>query len=452
MAVPTMKSIAKKKGYVGIGGGKYKTPGKNTVKWTGKKFKIIAGPMFGGGPFRPLSPGYKTNAQFNAAVDKEARAGIRPELANIRADTRYETEGSKTRQKDISGWYGWQQGELNDAFHDANLALSNLIATNQAGDQASQQSMQAALRGDEGASNALAQQLGTMPPQSNDAQIMAAALQSGDASQRGVLGTAEAGLLGMANQRRLSGVGANQAHRDETGRLAGFTHEQQQKENELFGRLPGLRAQIRDQILSQEAQKATNSGQLSLGRGQLGETTRSNKAQEKIAWSELGLKARQERFNEWLGKVNVALEYKKFFHSSKIDWANVKLNKTQIMNEGLKIKFDEKMATGTVAKAKAKAKARKWDKGVETLAAYQAALFKKGKRIGYGEFSHIYRTLTGQIKMSRKGALKLLMASDEPIIRQDAKVTWWKYYNPKKYRAWKKKTKKGLGPISVGVF
>jgi hypothetical protein len=39
-----------------------------------------------------------------------------------------------------------------------------------------------------------------------------------------------------------------------------------------------------------------------------------------------------------------------------------------------------------VAKAKAQARARKWDKGVETLAAYQAGLFKKGKRIGYGEF------------------------------------------------------------------
>jgi hypothetical protein len=74
-----------------------------------------------------------------------------------------------------------------------------------------------------------------------------------------------------------------------------------------------------------------------LGRGQLGETTRSNKAQEKIAWSELGLKARQERFNEWLGTKNIELEYRKFFHSSKIDWANVKLNKTQIMNEGLKL-------------------------------------------------------------------------------------------------------------------
>jgi hypothetical protein len=200
MAVPTMKSIAKKKGYVGIGGGKYKTPGKNTVKWTGKKFKIIAGPMFRGGPFRPLSPSYKTNAQLNAAVDKEARAGIRPELANISADTRYETEGSKTRQKDISGWYGWQQGELNDAFHDANLALSNLIATTRLATRPLSSPCRQLFAGMKGHLTPLLSQLGTMPPQSNDAQrIIAAALQSGDASQRGVLGTAEAGLLGMAN-------------------------------------------------------------------------------------------------------------------------------------------------------------------------------------------------------------------------------------------------------------
>jgi hypothetical protein len=66
-------------------------------------------------------------------------------------------------------------------------------------------------------------------------------------------------------------------------------------------------------------------------------------------------------------------------------------------------------------------------------------------------FRDIYRTLTGQIKMSRKGALKLLMASDEPIIRNDAKVTWWKYYNPKKYRAWKKKIRR-VWDRSVGVF
>jgi hypothetical protein len=36
MSLAQMKKIAKQRGYKGIGGGKYKTPGKNTVKWTGK--------------------------------------------------------------------------------------------------------------------------------------------------------------------------------------------------------------------------------------------------------------------------------------------------------------------------------------------------------------------------------------------------------------------------------
>jgi hypothetical protein len=40
--------------------------------------------------------------------------------------------------------------------------------------------------------------------------------------------------------------------------------------------------------------------------------------------------------------------------------------------------------------------------------------------------------------MSRKGALKLLMASEEANIRNAAKVTYWKYYNPAKYRKWKR--------------
>jgi hypothetical protein len=349
--------------YKGIGHGKYKTPGKNTVKWTGKDFKIIAGPMFQGGPFHPLAPSYKTVGALNKAVDAESRASIRPELANIRADTRYETAGSGTRQKDISGWYGWQQGELNNAFRDANAALSNLIATGQSGDLASQQSMQAALRGDDQAGNALARQIGTMPPTDTDPRILAAAAQSNDAAQRGTLGTAEAGLTGMATQRRLSGVGANQAHRDETGRLSAFVHEQTNKENELFGRLPGIRAQIRDQILSQEAQKASSAGQLSLGRGQLGETRRSNKAQERIAYSELNLKQQAERFNEWLGTKNVELEFRKFFHSSKIDWANVHLNKQQIMNEGLKLHFDMMQARGTTAKGKAQGSGSKVGQG-----------------------------------------------------------------------------------------
>jgi hypothetical protein len=144
----------------------------------------------------------------------------------------------------------------------------------------------------------------------------------------------------------------------------------------------GIRAQIRDQILSQEAQKASSAGQLSLGRGQLGETKRSNKAQERIAYSELNIKQQAERFNEWLGTKNVELEFRKFFHSSKIDWANVHLNKQQIMNEGLKLHFDMMQARGSVAKGKAKARARKWDKAVEVLASYQAGLFHKDKKTG----------------------------------------------------------------------
>jgi hypothetical protein len=58
-------------------------------------------------------------------------------------------------------------------------------------------------------------------------------------------------------------------------------------------------------------------------------------------------------------------------------------------------------------------------------------------RSSHGSFREIYRTLTGQVKMSRKGALKLLLASNEKNIRNAARVTYWKYYNPAKYRKWK---------------
>lgn len=263
-------------------------------------------------PFRPLGNPYKTQGQFNAAVNKEAGLGYQPELADIRAQGSAEERKHTTRGNELESLYNSYGNELQAAFDRTSGALNNLVAQSQGSSAADQAALRAALGASQGQQDQLAQRLGatgaSVPSSAGAAATLAPAWGTAEAGKTG-LGTSVAAMVAEAAQRRaLPALGKIRSSEDESRRHFGERQRLQQARKGVLAKVPGLRQQARKGLMAEAREGVNLAFQQNLAGDQFG-----------LEKQKFGLQKRQQSHQELMDKSNLELQLQQL--NAQIDQA-----------------------------------------------------------------------------------------------------------------------------------
>lgn len=376
-------------------------------------------------PYDPLAPLDPAAIEENARA--RAQSQVAPELDTLASLNREMTGAHDTRQQELKGWYSGLQNNLDTSFNQTSNALNQMIALNNQGGVDATNTLAAALRqGNQPVEQAAAMMPGVQAPTSNDAQILASAAANA-ANQANFVGANAMGTVQAQGERRpLASIGLMEAGLGENRRYDAQRKEFANQAVDVARRIPELQNVARQDIQALEAQKT-----------QLGEAKANRLFQQWLAEKELNLKTRNQSFQEYLGEQNLglqkgaqALDVAKFKHQTKIDWATIGLNQREIEARLAEVQGGKKTE-------RSKLRAAQWNNGLTMLQAYMKPGEGEGPvgvpnpgadpktgaalqpyRRSYGD---ALRILTGQAKMSKSDALRVLAASDFPAWRKKAK-------------------------------
>lgn len=337
----------------------------------------------------------------------QAQAQVAPQLGELDAASRDAASKHATRTQQEQGWYKGFGDTLNSSFQNTAGALNNLIALNNSGAGQSQQILSAALRDGQQPINSAASQLGVDAPPSAQAGVLSSALANSDAS-RNAIGSNALGLTSAQGQRMaLAPIGRIQSGVAENARYGA-------QDAELSNQRRGVNAQVGS--LKVKAKTDLENQQF----------------QQYLAEQELGLKKKDQTFQQWLAGQNLGLENRKLKSQTAIDWANVAVNQSQVEAQLANISDDAAKAKTGEEKERAKLRGEQWNKGLQVLSGY----LKPGDtEAGIGDenpqddpntldkdesqlskyrrkYDDAFRLLTGQARMSKSDALRLLASSD----------------------------------------
>lgn len=337
----------------------------------------------------------------------QAQTTLAPQLGELDTASRDAASKHATRIQQQEGWYKGFGDTLGRSFANTTSALNNLISLNNAGAGQSQQILNAALNSGQGSVDQAAAQLGGNRPPSGTANIMASATANADMS-RNAIGSNAMGLASAQGQRlALAPIGRIQSGMAENARYGAQDTELSNQRRTVEAQRGALTTKAKTDLENQQFQQY-------------------------LAEQELGLKKKDQTFQQWLGTQNLDLENRKFTAQTEIDWANVGVNQRQVEAQLAKIESDTKHAKTGEEKERAKLRGEQWNRGLEALAGYlkpgetEAAIgdedpqddpntldkdesqLNKYRR----KYDDAFRLLTGQARMSKSDALRLLAASD----------------------------------------
>lgn len=385
-------------------------------------------------PLKKKAPGKKTPSKKTPAGPKpltidqqaaaQAQATVAPQLAELDIGARDARSKHQTRTAQHEGWYANFADTLKGSFDRTSGALNNLIALNSQGTNESQQVLQAALNSGSAPVDQAAASMGVAAPSSANSNIMAAALANSDA-QRNFLGQNALGLQAAQGARMsLAPIGRIQA-----GNLENARYDTEADE------LTSQRRGITNQIGNLTTKAKTD--------------LENQKFQQYLARQELGLKKENQTFQQWLANEQLGLSGRQqtlaestAVHQRNIDWANVGVNQRQVEAQLAAIDKEAKDGKDSDKRDRAKLRGEQWVKGLDMLANYlkpaegeapigDESQDRKDNPLTDADESQLktyrrryddaLRLLTGQARMSRSDALRLLAASDFASWRQRAK-------------------------------
>jgi hypothetical protein len=344
-----------------------------------------------------------------------AQAQVAPQLGELDIASRDAASKHATRIQQQEGWYGGFSDQLNRSFQNTTSALNNLIGLNNQGGAQNQQILQAALNSGQAPVTAAANQLGGNRPPSAQAGVLASALANSDAS-RNVVGQNALGLQAAQGARlALAPIGRIQSGMAENARYGAQDTEIQNQRRGVTSQIGSLTEKAKTELENQQFQRY-------------------------LAEQELGLKKKDQTFQQWLAGEQLDLEGRKFKAQTEIDWANVAVNQRQVEAQLANISRDEAKAKTGEEKERAKLRGEQWNRGLELLAGFlkpgdnEAAIgdedpqddpntdVDESQKAKYRRtYSDAFRLLTGQARMSRSDALRLLATSDFASWRQRAR-------------------------------
>jgi hypothetical protein len=374
------------------------------------------GPRHKAQPFRLLENPYRTQGQFNRAVKQRARLSYGPALNDIEGQRREEESAHRGRRQDIQRYFGGMEDSLRSSYEESSKALNQLIATREDTSRAARSGLEAALNASEAAAKERAASLGIEPSEGLGQGLKAAGVAAEEGRANTLAGSIAAMIEGSSQRRSLAPLGALAATRRENSRSENVLSNLRSQRRRVVGEIPGYeetsREQLYQQLLAQQNQGF----------------------QQQIAGRQFGLQ--REQFG--LERERFGLEQNKFQHQSRIDWANVQINRAQLVNERERIEAEIKNARDARSQEAAKAKAKRWDNASNWLASYLAPSDseiirnsnegRRTVRIKHGayrrDYQHAYRILTVQFQLEPRLAYRLISTVSLPGWRKRALHDW----------------------------
>lgn len=315
----------------------------------------------------PLAP--MSLAQMIKAATDAAMGSVQPQLNSIDQDSASALSAHNARGQQLQGYADWSQGNLNSAFDSTRDALNSLITTQGTVDQASKDSLAAALRGGTASTDAAASGLGAATP-TNLAPVLGSSADSAKSMELGT-GAGAGALLGMMGaQKGLPSIGLQQNQGVEAGRYNAITQDLGRKKTDIMGTVPQL---VQQNLKDQQA--------FELAKRQFGQSKANDLFQQYLAEQELGLKKKDQTFQQWLAtsqldetkrsnQANEGITSTQNANQNAIDWANVGINRTQAEGTLAQIKADAAKEKDGKKKEALKARGDAISKGLEWLSGY----------------------------------------------------------------------------------
>lgn len=382
---------------------------KRLKKVTGIKWPGESGPGYhtvdydthvGRMPFRVLKSPYRTNADFNAAVDATAQHAIQPDLDEWERNRGIETQRHTGRAQDITSLYDTGSTARQNALTAASGALNNLITLNSGLSGATRDAMAAALRAGTDRENAVAQELGTAALPGNAQKYQDATQAKIDTGGIGLTGDFSGILGGLARDVGINEVGRGEASRNEESRWNDIMDALSGERRQIMGRLPGERETARQNLMQTELARQAQGTQQNLAERQFGEQVTQDKAQR-------ALSRRQQAEAERQGRRQARQENRQATETERSNRANESINRDQIAATREANRRQAAAAGNDATRKELEAKAQRFDQGVKLISDYMTPTKQESgkKRIkksyenrvtnGYDEMIFQLRSATG---------------------------------------------------------
>ena len=404
--------------------------------------------------FNPVAA--MTPQQIDERARQIAQSQVQPELDLIGQETKRTDSAHENRNAQLQGWYGAQQGQLNQAFSDTQRALDKMLSLSSTTGQQGSDALAAALRAAGAGSSDLARMTGTQAPPGEEAALLASHA-AGVAPQREALAQAAMARLGAQGERRsLASIGGIESIDQERRRYGAEARELGGRRQAAAGRLGGLINEARTGLESRELDKYKTREDLNLAKKKFGEDRANRLFQQWLATKELGLKEKDLNFDQWLSRQNLSLEGAKFAHQQNIDVQELGLRSREIDATIAHLNADAKKEKDANKRKQKEDRAKAWANGRALLEEYLAP--RKGEadvsmrpeegyegpegyltdpadedkrlKVYKRDYNTAYKRLTS-IGLSRSDALRIMMRSGNPQWEDLAR----RYYNRLKRRS-----------------
>jgi hypothetical protein len=388
---------------------------KGSFKWPGEtgpgRHSISYDQYYGSQPYDPLKNPYRTNAQFQGAINRTADSQLQPRLDDVSRRQTLEESTHTGRNQDIAGLYNTGTQARKDALTAASTALNGLITSNSSLDEGTRQAMNAALRASSDTANKAAGELGVAPVTDNQAKGYQDAVRARtDLGGIGLTGEYSSVLGSLAHDIGTSEVGRREATTNEDARWDSVLRDLTNERTQLKDELPGLREQARQNLTATELTRTGQSEQQRLGRSQeqlankqFGLTKNQFGEQKKMDKFQRTLSRRQQAEVERGGRRQARQTAAQQAETERSNRANESINVEQIATQRAQIMADAQGATDKATQDELKSKAKRFDKGVEIITDFfkptKLETGKKNIRKGYNaRVTNGYDAMVAQLK------------------------------------------------------
>jgi hypothetical protein len=321
-------------------------------------------------PFDPLKNPYRTNAQFDAAVESQVQAQLN-QLLTAHADTRSDAESAHTgRTGHITDMYNTGSQARQAALDRTIGALNNLTTLNSGLSGATRDAMAAALRGSQATADQVAAQLGVASTPGQGQAYQDATQAAIDLAGIGSAGN-YAGLVGgLARDVGINEVSRGEATRAENSRWDALLADLNEEKEGIMGQAAGFRDTARNNLMTQSLAQSAQAEQQRLGRAQhdlnedqFGEQKVQNREQRRIA-------RRQQAEAERQGRRGARSDNRAQTETERANRANEAINAAQVEAQIQQYRDQADQEADAVEGEKLKAKAQRWENGVKIISDY----------------------------------------------------------------------------------
>jgi hypothetical protein len=351
-------------------------------------------------PFNVLQTPYRTQGDFNTAVNRTARGSIQPALNELQRNRTQETMSHTGRTGDITSMYNAGSDARKAALDRTSTALNSLITLNSGLSGATRDAVAAALRSGQDREQAVAAQLGVAAQPNQGQQYMDAAQAQSDLQGIGLTGQFSEILGGLGRDIGGNEVGRQEASRHEQSRWDDVLAQLKGERRNIMSGLPQAKEQARQNLMTTELQRNAQGvqqglaeRQFGLSKKQFGEQVRQDKFQR-------GLANRQQVETERQGRSGRGLAKSQEREAERHNLVQEAIDIEGVSNTKETLRQQAQQAGDANTKVELQAKAKRFDNGVKILSDYftQEQGKNKTRRTYEQRVTHGYSEMVSQLK------------------------------------------------------